>query len=194
MSALLSADEQLFLWINGIAGKVPILDKIMCAVVDDYFIITVMALIMLALWFIAGSNAQRERNQRAIMWAGLGLGLACTFVYIINMHYFRPHPIPAHLLTYPRSDSSFPSEPAAVTFALATGICFVHRKAGAVMLLLATIFSFSRIYCGVHYPLDIVAGAIIGASSSFIAFMLFTTIFRFVPTLVLKLLRWLYLA
>ena len=58
---------------------------------------------------------------------------------------------------------SMPSSHAANWFA-ATLVCFVfYRRSWRVMLPLAATVSFSRVYNGVHYPSDVLAGAILGA-------------------------------
>ncbi len=60
------------------------------------------------------------------------------------------------------SGYSFPSSHAANSFAVAT-IFFVHyKKYWWIYGLYATVVGFSRIYVGVHFPLDIIAGAIVG--------------------------------
>jgi undecaprenyl-diphosphatase len=59
--------------------------------------------------------------------------------------------------------SSFPSDHAALFFALATGLFFVSKRVG-IFAILYTLFiiSLPRIYFGLHYPTDIIAGAFIG--------------------------------
>lgn len=72
----------------------------------------------------------------------------------------------------------FVSSHAANTFALAVfiGLLLNTKNKNILMLLLiwATIVSYSRIYLGVHYPLDILGGAILGSSLAFMMFWLFT--------------------
>jgi undecaprenyl-diphosphatase len=59
--------------------------------------------------------------------------------------------------------SSFPSDHAAVFFALATSILFVWRTAGIVALSYVFLFiAMPRLYLGFHYPTDILGGAFIG--------------------------------
>jgi undecaprenyl-diphosphatase len=59
--------------------------------------------------------------------------------------------------------SSFPSDHAALFFALATCILFVSRGAGILAFCHAFfVVSLPRVYVGLHYPTDILAGAAIG--------------------------------
>lgn len=60
--------------------------------------------------------------------------------------------------------SSFPSDHAILFFALATGIFLISRKAGiALMIYTLVVICFPRLYLGLHYPTDILAGAVAGA-------------------------------
>lgn len=59
--------------------------------------------------------------------------------------------------------SSFPSDHAVLFFSLACGLLFISRKAGAFALAYTALFiAFPRVYLGLHYPTDIIAGAFIG--------------------------------
>ncbi len=66
--------------------------------------------------------------------------------------------------------SSFPSDHAVLFFALATGIYFVNRKVG-LFLYVYTLFCIAlpRIFLGMHYPSDILAGALLGMAFAFSA-------------------------
>lgn len=58
---------------------------------------------------------------------------------------------------------SFPSGHAGHAFAAAVVLyCMLPKKYGIPALVLATLISFSRLYVGVHYPTDVLAGALVG--------------------------------
>ena len=59
--------------------------------------------------------------------------------------------------------SSFPSDHATLFFTLATGLLFASRRAGLFALLYTTVFiCLPRLYLGLHYPTDLIAGAALG--------------------------------
>lgn len=63
---------------------------------------------------------------------------------------------------YPVHSSSFPAGHAATAFAGATILAYVAPRAAPLLGLVATLIGFSRVYVGVHYPTDVLAGAAIG--------------------------------
>jgi undecaprenyl-diphosphatase len=59
--------------------------------------------------------------------------------------------------------SSMPSGHAATAFAGAVALGYLWRRAAPLFFLLAAAIAFSRVYVGVHYPADVLAGAALGA-------------------------------
>ena len=77
---------------------------------------------------------------------------------------------PCHALTWAHAlpltmptDCSFPSGHAAGSFAFAAFVLTLNRRAGAIALLIAVLIGLSRIALGVHYPSDVLAGAVLGS-------------------------------
>ena len=200
----MAPDAKLSEWITGLAGDIPVWDELMSFLANDFFIPLVICLLLPALWFWFSDPKQRERYQWAVMATPSGMGFACLFVWMLN-HVFSVDPWPrpwqtldsareaANLLFYGPIDPSFPSNPAALGFAAATGIWFVNRKLAAFVCFLAIIWSLARVYCGAHYPLDIVTGAAIGIFIACLTRAFFRVIAP-IPVLFLRTLRWLCLA
>ena len=196
MDLLERTDETAFLWLNGWVGHFPWLDSVVRAVMSDYLAPVLMSLVLLGLWFTGATAAARERNQRGVMAAILGLALANLATEIIDKFLFRPRPfdtLDVSLLFYRPTDSSFPANPAALGFAIATGVWLWNRRVGTVLLGIAVVFALSRVYAGVFYPLDVLGGAAIGAVASLLAAMLLHWV-EPLPTKVLRIARAVYLA
>ena len=67
---------------------------------------------------------------------------------------------------------SMPSGHASTSFAGALLLAYLARRAVPALLALAVLISFSRVYVGVHYPLDVVAGAALGTVAALAAIAL----------------------
>lgn len=63
---------------------------------------------------------------------------------------------------------SFPSGHAAGSFAAAATLSQVWLPGRVVFLTLAALIAVSRIYVGVHYPLDVLGGALLGLASAWL--------------------------
>ncbi|HEY7633456.1 MAG TPA: phosphatase PAP2 family protein [Thermoleophilaceae bacterium] len=82
------------------------------------------------------------------------------------------HNVPtARRVPMPHS-TSFPSGHAASAFAFATGVATDLPAAGIPLSAAAAVVGYSRVHTGVHYPADVIAGSITGASLAPIAILL----------------------
>jgi len=185
-------DEALFLWINGWVGKFTPMDEVMKLIASDYLVPVTLALILFALWFAGTDLGTRERYQIGIVVAVFAVALANSSIEVLNNFYFRDRPFLNHeaeLLFYRPTDSSFPANSTAAAFAIAGSVGIFQRRLAIVIASLAALYAFSRVYVGVHYPLDVVGGAVFGLVAVPIAVVL-VRIIR--PALLLSL-RWLRL-
>jgi undecaprenyl-diphosphatase len=117
-----------------------VLALVLCAVYRRWgtFLLTLVA-VALADWSAAGIKALVDRPRPPLRY-----------------------PEPKTLVPVPH-DASFPSGHAATSFAAATMLSLAFPKFAPVLLLLAAAVAFSRVYVGVHYPLDVIGGAVLGA-------------------------------
>ncbi len=181
-------DETVFLWLNGLVGKLPFFDRIVELVVSDYLIPVSLALALVGMWFAGGDKLTRQRHQIGVFVALSAMALSSLAVFTINAAYFRPRPfedLEVTLLFYAPTDSSFPSNPAAAAFAIAVAVWAVNRRLGSLLLTAAALYGFARVYAGVHYPLDIVSGALIAIVVTFMTFKI-KDLLDPIPTWVIK--------
>ena len=90
---------------------------------------------------------------------------------LIRFFWERPRPFienNVNLLLSHSATGSFPSGHAAFFFALSAVVYFYNKKTGFFFFLASFLISISRVFCGVHWPSDIIAGAAIGIFSGWI--------------------------
>ena len=165
----MNIDWVLLSLLNGLAGHSTVFDAAVRMLINDYAVTTALVLVLLALWFSGTTQEQRQRNQQAVLSAVTSVFLANLFVKALNLVLYRPRPFASHevtLLFYRPSDSSFPSNAASVGVSIATAVWLFNRKAGMVLYVLAVLLTLARLCGGVHYPSDILAGALIGTLSA----------------------------
>ncbi len=135
--------------------------------------------IWLVWWFIFGVIALfflKKIKLKSIVKIFTITLIAWGLSKIIKIFCFSPRPFieltnVKNLLTHGFNDS-FPSGHTTFSFALATAIYFyTNHKIGLLFLLGATLIGLSRIVVGIHWPFDILAGAILGSGVSFIYFL-----------------------
>lgn len=126
------------------------------------FLIWVMFAGLIVLWFIDG-KIRREQ----VIHALLASFIAWTAAEILKRIFLTPRPFDLnHLQTFTLSlpgDPSFPSAHSATAFALSITIFLHDKKTGIIFIILAILVGWARVAANVHFPIDIVAGAIIGS-------------------------------
>jgi undecaprenyl-diphosphatase len=137
------------------------------------------------LWF--EMRGRQQQAHRKILIAMLMAGFAALSIARILAHIipFRVRPMFAEPLYHAPSItvspnyelwSSFPSDTAALFFALAVGVFIIWRAAGLLLLAYTCLWiCLPRLYLGLHYPSDLISGAIIGAASAALFFWLTKT-------------------
>lgn len=176
----MNPDAAIFYWLNGLIGNSSLLDTTVRYIVNDYALPALFAFLLGACWFAGKHAAERDRFKRGVLWTCFGVLTANLVVKLCWMTFFRPRPFAVldnvNILFYRPSVSSFPSEPVATLTALACGVFLFERRVGAILLTLTFLFAVARVMAGVHYPSDVLAGALIGAGAVYLPY-------RFAPAL-----------
>lgn len=166
----MSFDYHLFVQINSLAGHVHLLDVFMLAFTRWGFLLYGLALA--ALWFQRTRPEQRGLRRKGVLKVCFSAAIALGLNQLIGLLYFRPRPFATHevtLLLDRSPDPSFPSDHATGASSVNASVMRVHKGWGILLTPLSLIIIFSRVYCGTHYPLDVVGGAATGLLGSHLA-------------------------
>ena len=136
-----------------------------CAVNLEYAFIALLAVL-----FLVTGKWRSLNGRRGVVAAGFAALLALGIAHVIADIWARPRPYLAHpgthLFIAPSGDPSFPSDHATGAFAIAVSLLLRMRKVGLAALVLAVVIAFSRVAVGVHYPSDVLGGALIGTAAA----------------------------
>lgn len=151
-------DYQWFQTINHLADRFSALNPLVAFFANNLDYVFYLGVIIY--WFIRTSD-----NRKMVVNTLLSAAVALGVNNIIGAIYHRDRPFVAHhviQLVQHDASASFPSNHAAAAFAVAASIWLWRRKEGSVWFVLAAVIGFSRIWSGIHYPLDIIGGAVSG--------------------------------
>ena len=197
MEGLKNLDLEMVTLLNRLVGWQNWLDVIGEALVSDYLIPVMLILGLMWLWFSTDEPSSSGLPAKKIVIAAiLAMAFANLAVLVLNEVYFRPRPfteVELNLLFYRPTDSSFPSNPAALSFALSFSVLRQQRRLGLALMALASVWSLSRVFAGVFYLTDVAAGAAIGVAIALGAAWLLRWL-EPLPTAVVRLIRTLHLA
>ncbi|HEY9584366.1 MAG TPA: phosphatase PAP2 family protein [Candidatus Paceibacterota bacterium] len=166
-------DLSIFRALNGLSGQSAFSDKFWIFVTDYLpYILIVGAFVALLLW----RKDLREKIKIALVIAVTG-----GFSYLLVMQFFNklwPRLRPFETLQnvvqlVPESGFSFPSKHAMLTFLLATYVYGFNKRLGIWLYVFAALVAISRVFVGVHYPSDILGGAVLGAILGFLAYKIY---------------------
>jgi undecaprenyl-diphosphatase len=170
MEYLLALDRKVFLWINN-QWSMPPLDFLFS------YVITWLgnAAVVIALVAILFALKKPAYFRQHFFWLLAAMLLAGLCVFVLKRTISRPRPLTdfaplietgsvhIHVLGAALKYRSFPSGDTQTAFTAATYLSLLLPRWTPVFISLAVGVGLSRIYMGVHFPLDVIIGGLIGA-------------------------------
>jgi len=161
---------ELFRTLNSLAGNNFLLDVF--GIVMAKYLPFIFIFVLLLLWFKKG-----KFYKNIILYSVYSVILGLALNFLIALIYFHPRPFTLQLgktLIDHAPDASFPSDH--TTFMLSIAFVFLRFKRariiGAIFTLCGIIGGLARVFCGVHFPADIIGSIFVAAVSSKIIFLL----------------------
>lgn len=151
-----------YLRINQIAQATPSLHGV--AAPWATYSVVLLGGLLITCWWLARSRSD------AVMAAALLAPVSVVAAYVINQPIadwvsearpFIAHP-QALVLILRSTDPSFPSDHAVIAGAVCVGLWFASRRLGVTAGVIAVLLALARVYVGVHYPADVIAGLLEG--------------------------------
>ncbi len=188
-------NHALFFWINN-ALKSPLGDVLLgyTTHLGNGMVVFPVALLWL---YIADRNAF-VRNVFALALTGLICGVLLTGA---KAFFNAPRPLAVfqdaiqqgavvvNVMFEPLYEKSFPSGHSQTAFTVAHALVVLISKSRQLSMLvksgvygLAVLTSLSRVYVGAHFPLDVVAGAVLGAASAHVVLLSIEAVTRYIAT------------
>lgn len=157
---------QLFKAINNLAGHQLILDKLMILLTNQSPVLCGLTWLAMLLY----TFKKKFVSKRNILLLSAAVTVFALLInYGISHWYYSPRPFAStqishvKILIVHKVDSSFPSKHTTGSWTLAFTSLGVSKRLSIWLFSLASIIGFSRIYVGVHWPIDILGGVLLAS-------------------------------
>ena len=159
-----SLDAAIFNWVNQFALQWVWLDTLAIFFAQYLGYILILFLFLLLI--------RNFKKYWSMVAQALLAAIFARLIIVEIIRYFLPKSRPfvensVNLLMNHSQEPAFPSGHAAFYFAIATIIYFYNKKAGLLFIAASFLISLSRVFAGIHWPSDILVGAVIGILSGF---------------------------
>lgn len=147
-------NTDLFFKVFNLNGQLWILDKLMVFAAEPLIYLIIIFIFLLG---IKGNT----QDKKAFLLILLAIPISVLLIKGIHLFYFEPRPFVALNfipIVMEEADATFPSRHATIASVIAFSHMYFKSKWAPLLLFFAIWIGVSRVYVGVHYPLDIPGG------------------------------------
>lgn len=160
-------NNNLFRMINDLGKEFPFTNLPMIIIAE--YTVVFLAIFVLLFWF-----TKNKENKMMLICAGITFILAESIGKFAGLLHFNQQPFAVlsntNQLIEKSINNSFPSDHTILFFSFCMSFWLFKKGKWFVWILLAILVGVSRIWVGVHYPLDVLVGAFIGIISAVIIY------------------------
>lgn len=154
-------NASLFFLISGIGSNESTLNNLMIFGAEYLIYLTLVGMFIIAL-------RGKVNDKKALLLVCLSLPIIIIIIKLIHIFYYEPRPYVSFDITplvEHKEDASFPSRHISIMAAVSFAFMYFKSKYTPLLLFFTLWVGFARIYVGVHYPLDIIGGIVVGIIS-----------------------------
>ena len=138
-------------------------------------LILIVPLLAAAMW-LWGERQQVNAQRHLVVKVALAIAVSLTISWTMGLLYPHERPFAANIgynFLHHAADNSFPSDHGTVIFTFALAFLFWHRLwSGLVLMAVGIAIAWSRVYLGVHWPMDMLGGFLCGLVGCMVAQLL----------------------
>lgn len=138
-------------------------------------LILIVPLLATAMW-LWGERRQVHAQRHLVVKVALAIAVSLTISWTMGQLYPHERPFAANIgynFLHHAADNSFPSDHGTVIFTFALAFLFWHRVwSGLALMAVGIAIAWSRVYLGVHWPMDMLGGFLCGLVGCMVAQLL----------------------
>lgn len=150
-------NDAIFFFFYNLAHQSVFFDNIVIFFADIFpYIVILLAVVYLFFY---------KKNWKDFFIVFISSGLALFLAYVLKFLFHTPRPfdtLPKVVSLFFETGYAFPSGHATFFMALAFALFFNHKKTGYLFIFFALLIGIARIMAGVHFPIDILGGYVLG--------------------------------